>query len=98
MFKPHELAHIKYKGETDQRVVIPTYVPSTNMKAIDVTALSDDERDALQILLRGYDEYYKACAKNIFSFEDWMSHVTGETNLPEVSWRTFRLENTEKID
>jgi len=104
MFKPYELVQIKYQHKNDDssttRVIIPTFVPSAAMKAIDVTRLSEEERLELQGLLRDYAAYFEAAVKRVFSFEDWISHTTGlsEDAIPEVKWRTFLLENTERID
>lgn len=100
MFKAHEIAHIKYKDEDKERVIIPTFVPSPSIKAIDVTDLSEEERTDLQGLLREYAEYFESRSRQLFSFEDWISHTTGlsESAIPEVKWRTFLLDRTKKID
>ena len=100
MFKTYEITHIKYKDEDTERVIIPTFVPSPSIKAIDVTELSESEQVELQGLLREYADYYEARHRQIFSFEDWVSHTTGlsEGTIPEVKWRTFLLDRTKQID
>lgn len=104
MIKLHEKTHIRYVhkdgGETTERVIFPTFVPSTAMKAVDVTDLSENEQDALQDLLKNYATYFENATRRVFSFEDWISHTTGFAThqLPEVKWRTFLLENVDVIE
>lgn len=102
--KPYEIVKIQYtkmdSDETTERTIIPTFVPSDAMKAIDVSGLAEDERSELLGLLQEYSDYYQLAAKRIYSFEDWISHTTGlsEDARPTVKWRTFLLSNTEFID
>lgn len=98
-----ELTKVRYtrKGESEStnRVIIPTFVPLPNMKALDVTDLSPEEQQDMESLYQEYSEYYTAGAKTLFSFEDWLSHTQGEAALSEnLKWRTFVLENTEILD
>lgn len=106
--KANELTHIQYekatnygggrKGELTERFVIPTFVPQPNIKALDVTSLTEEERTELQELYAEYTEYYKQAVSTLFTFEDWISHSRGDEPAPEVKWRTFKLENVEELD
>ncbi len=106
--KSNELTHIQYekatdlgsgsKGEITERYVIPTFVPQPNMKALDVTELTEAEREEMAALFSEYSEYYKQQAKNIFTFEDWLSHTRGDDTDVEIKWRTFRMANVEVLD
>ena len=78
------------------RVIIPVFVPSTkhrNVKAIDVTDLSQEEQKELERLIQSYDEYLKEQQKRLFSFEDFVSHTTGKDVSPR--WRTFKPEQLQ---
>lgn len=106
--KPHTLAHIQYekatniggdKGELTERCVIPTFIPDPNMKALDVTNLSEEDRQHVESLYQEYTEYYTQMLSTLFSFEDWVSHTRGEEEIPaELKWRTFKLDNVKKLD
>lgn len=104
--KANELTHIQYekatdlggtKGEITERYVIPTFVPHPNIKAIDVTDLSDDERTKVQELYAEYTQYYKQAVSSLFTFEDWVSHTQGEDVNVQVKWRTFRTDNVKVL-
>ncbi len=103
MLKQSTLAQIRYTkkstGEVTERTVIPTFVPLPNIKAIDVTDMEASGRQYMAELYGEYTEYYKAAAKTLFTFEDWLSHTQGETAIADsLKWRTFVLENTEVLD
>lgn len=97
-----ELRNIRYtKKDTEEvtdRVIIPTFIPLPNMKALDVTSLPAEEQQELAELYAEYQEYYEQAAKRIFNFEDWLTHTRGEDAKFELKWRTFVLENTENLD
>lgn len=89
----------KSSGEVTERMVIPTFVPLPNIKALDVTGLPPEKQAVLQSLYSDYVDYYQTAAKALFSFEDWLAHTQGEAILTEdLKWRTFALENTEVLD
>ena len=104
MFETYEIAHIRYTSkdgsDVSDRVIIPTFIPTPSIKAIDVTEMSDEERVETQELLRDYAAYFETAVKRVFSFEDWISHTTGlsEGATPEVKWRTFLTDNIERLD
>lgn len=101
--KANELTHIKYtkttttgevvQEEATERYIIPTFVPLPNIKAIDVTDLSEDERAEMIKLYDEYTQYYQRVVSTLFTFEDWLSHTGNEEVKPGVKWRTFRLNN-----
>lgn len=86
-----QLNNITYKSaskeEITERVIIPTFVPSDNVKAIDVTDLPGNERVALLDMVNQYNEYKKTFMSNMFSFEQWAEQTHGVT--PSPKWRTF---------
>jgi hypothetical protein len=95
----HEITSIKYTkestGETTSRVIIPTFIPKPNVKAIDVTDVDHEGRMALLQQLKEYGKYVQAHHKAMFSFEDWAEHTCSQE--VSVKWRTFKIENTEII-
>ena len=104
--KANEVVHFNYtrstnaggsKGEITERYVIPTFVPTiSNIRALDVTDLSEDQRAALLALWNQYQEYYQTAVSLIFDFETWIEHSTNEQ--VEVKWRTFKPDNIDLLD
>ena len=64
-----EITSVRYTkkdtGEVTDRVIIPTFVPLPNMKALDVTDLTPEVRTQLATLYEEYTEYYETAAKNL---------------------------------
>jgi isopentenyldiphosphate isomerase len=91
MISEGQLNSITYKSaskeEITERVIIPAFVPSNNIKAIDVTDLPGDERVALLDWVNQYAEYKKNFLKTMFNFEDWVEQTQGVKVEPK--WRTF---------
>jgi hypothetical protein len=104
--KQNKITHIKYtratnlgggeSGDITERYIIPTFIPQDNIKAIDVTSLSEEERDELQKLWNDYQSYYQNAVASLFDFDTWVEHSTGKS--VEAKWRTFKKENTEILD
>lgn len=99
----HKAVNIKYTkivggsgqlnrlNESD-RTIIPTILPVSTVKALDVTGLSEDEIATFEKQLKEYSEYHNAVVNTIFSFDDWLEltyHKTG------VKWRTFHQDGID---
>jgi hypothetical protein len=80
--------------ETTDRTIIPTAVPG-NIKALDVTDLSEEKREQIADYYVEYADYISGVMKTAFSFEDWLSHTKGIDFTPK--WRSFRPEQTKII-
>ena len=100
------ILHIEYerstdiggqKGEITERYVIPTFTPPSNMKAIDVSNLTEVERQKMLDLANEYNEYRDHVMATVFSFNDWLEMTKGDTTTPIV-WRTFKPENMKVLD
>lgn len=104
--KQNQILHIEYtratnlgggeEGDVTERYIIPTFIPQENIKALDVTDLTEPERAKVQTLWEQYQEYYRAAAATLFDFETWVEHTTTETVT--TKWRTFKKENTKILD
>jgi len=105
MLKEGEIQNIRYtkanadsgtmdRFEVTERVIIPTFIPKPNIKAIDVTDLSEEDRIQLQDMLKEYNQYVKDCSKTTFSFDKWAEH-SKNTDISNVKYRTFKLDSTE---
>lgn len=104
MIKENTLANVSYQkvetrgnqvihGEHTHRVVLPTYVPQPkhmNVKAIDVTGLSAEDRETVLNAWNSYQEYLTEQRKSLFAFEQFVEQTGG--TLPELKWRTFKME------
>ena len=76
------------------RSVIMTSSPG-NIRAIDVTELSDDRKQEISELYEEYTVYFNNHMKSAFSFENWLSHSKGIDFTPK--WRTFKPDQTKII-
>lgn len=82
-----------------ERVIIPTRVPGTkdfNVKALDVTSLSVEERNKLEATWSEYQEYVQAQMKTLFTFEDFVHH-TATDETPTIKWRTFKIDKLTMV-
>lgn len=101
MLKERIIQNIEYTKksgndkEITQRAIIPTFIPKANIKAIDVTNLSDQDRDDMLQLFNEYFEYVTSQATTVFSFEDWVEH--SKQIYIEPKWRTFKQQNTKTV-
>lgn len=84
-------------GEVTERAIVPTNIPSENVKALDVTDLSANDREQMKNLYEEYQKYYKQQVSTIFNFEDWLTHTGHDRDVPNIKWRTFRKQNIEII-
>lgn len=93
--KLYNVHYTSKSGETSDRTIIPTFVPAvtTNVKAIDVSHLSADEREELRQLLEQYSEYKQNYIAGMFKLETWLEHTTGKQF--ELKFRTFVQENLQ---
>ena len=99
----HKAVDIKYtkmvggSGELNRlnesdRTIIPTILPTSTVKALDVTGLSKDDVAVLETRLKEYSDYYNAVANTIFSFDDWLELTYHQTG---VKWRTFHQDGID---
>lgn len=93
MTQSKRIRYTKANGEITERTIIQTSKPTDLIKAIDVTDLDSDQIKKLETLYDEYQDYVDLMRRNIYSFEDWVDHVTNE-NAP-VKWRTFKANNIE---
>ena len=101
MIEENTLVEVSYTKltETTERVILPTYVPQPkhrNVKALDVTALSEEERETVLTAWNDYQEYLANQRKTLFAFEQFVEMTEGKA-LPELKWRTFKPEQLEEI-
>ena len=84
------IANVVYKkasGEVTARTIIPTSVPASVVRAIDVSEMAPADRLELAQKHAEYRTYVDTFTRQLFSFADWMEHAYGVT--PELKWRSF---------
>ncbi len=83
--------------EDTNRAIIPTRVPKpqTNVKALDVTSLSDSERKAMILAWEQYGEYIGNAMRTLFTFEDFIAHQG--ILVSDIKWRTFKSNQLEEL-
>lgn len=103
----NKVTHIQYEkltkdgstGEITERYVIPTFVPLPNVKALDVTDLSEDERAYVEETYAEYSEYVATQMKTIATFENWLEQSRQDVDTPsKIKWRTFRTSNIQLLE
>jgi len=80
-------------GEFTYRTILPTYVPQPkhmNVKALDVTDLSPEERENVLSAWKEYQEYLEEQRKTLFAFDEFVEQKDG--TLPDLKWRTFKMD------
>lgn len=91
--KEREIYKIEYvdsKEKHSERTIIPTMVPSSNIKAIDVSDMTEEETNEICQYFTEYTNYVDIQNKNIYTFEDFISHTKGKD--VNIKWRTFNKE------
>ena len=83
----HHVEYTDTHGNTSTRWVIPVRVPESIVTCIDVDELDEDQVAELEQLVSEYTEYRTNLAKQMFTFEDFVSHTTNQT--PLLKWRSF---------
>lgn len=101
--KLHQLVRVKYNKTTQtpnttERTIIATYIPTpkvANVKALDVTDMSEGDQQTVESTLQEYATYLETQQNTIFSFENFAAHVG--TTLPNLKWRTFKPDQLEEL-
>lgn len=90
---------INIKHETTERVIIPTRVPKPPLvKALDVTHLSEKEREQLEKSWKEYSEYVTDQMRTLFTFEDFVDHTNTEQQPHDnIKWRSFNPSLLEVV-
>jgi len=91
----NEVSYIKLQnGDVSERFIIPTNIPKDYIDAIDVTSLSDTERDEIQKAYLDYLDYVKLFNKNMFNFSSWLEHTGKQI---EIKYRRFKTDQLTVI-
>lgn len=92
--------YTKSDNSSTNRYILPTSVP-TNVKAIDVTDLSEEERNQAQNAAQEYAAYVLEQTKELLSFEEFLEEKRDENCdldvLLQPKWRTFKPEGLEVL-
>jgi len=88
--------HSMSKDETTFRTIIPTALPTENVKGIDVTDLSPEEQQEMCQLTNEYSEYWRNKYATIFDFATWVEHTKNKQIQPK--YRTFKPANLKVVD
>ena len=91
----HTVQRVSYKNSKDElsdREIIPHNVPSTNIKALDVSALDDNKREIMVNMLKDYALYTENHMKTAFSFDNWLDQAQPDIIKDDIKWRTFKID------
>jgi hypothetical protein len=88
----------KADGTVTLRSIVPMTDAPKNVRAIDVTALSNDQVDALMLKQTEYRAYCQHFMAGMYDFETWFEHTQGtklDKTLNEI--RSFTVTNIKQI-
>ena len=96
--KANKLNTITYLKESIGEVTTRTIVPTSDstIRAIDVTDLSAEDRQAFLDDWTEYQEYLEALRQTTFSYEEWYEHTRGRET--SVKWRRFFVDSLEVVE
>jgi len=93
------LATIEYTSESTNevthRTIVPVSVPSSTVRAIDVSELSEQDQQELAGLVAEYKEYVDQHFNKMFKFEDWAEHSKQIYISPK--WRSFKVSGIKGV-
>jgi hypothetical protein len=100
MIQEGTIVNVRYdnvnKDEVTYRTIVPTSVPATVVRAIDVSELSQSELQTLTDQLAEYNAYKKQYFSMMLSFEDFVEQSTNKR--PTVKWRAFTPSQLHVLD
>lgn len=84
------------KNETKQRTVVPSFVPSDNIKALDVSDLEIVEREQVARLLQEYKKYQQQVLREFAdTFENYVEKRDESFDVAKIKWRTFKIDQIQ---
>jgi hypothetical protein len=93
--KAVRIGYTNAKGESSERWIVPTFVPLQNIKALDVSDLSEENRELMEQLVQEHLKYRDEHAKLALDFAEWVKQETGTAIEPK--YRTFKIDSI-KVD
>lgn len=83
------ITYVDSKGVTTHRTIIPVTIPADNIRALDVTGLSDEEINHLSDKLAEYKQYKSAIMQHMWTLEEFIKSTDDDGTLDTISWRSF---------
>jgi hypothetical protein len=85
----------KAENKVSERTIIPTHVPSRNVKALDVSHLTKEQQEKMVKLFEEWRQYYDLHCKQAYNFAEWVELTTHQHIDP--TFRTFCIENIQIV-
>jgi len=90
-----DIKYTKANGEKSDRKIISLNSIPKNLKAIDISDISQEDAEHLIEQYKNYNEYLENFDKTKMKFEDWYSMTNPNESLSTVKYRTFTVDNIE---
>ena len=95
-YTPVKIKYVKDSGEESTRTIIPTTNVPQNIRAMDLSGLSEERQKEIESALNEYQQYVNLHLSKMFSINEW-AEQTG-TQIDDILWRTFKLKNTTVVE
>jgi hypothetical protein len=93
--QPACIVYQKDGSEPEERLVVPTYIPYPNVRAVSLDGLEIEEAEEMVELVREYQEYYASHIAQAFNFESWAEQTKNKAIAPK--WRAFKMANIKDV-
>lgn len=97
--KAGTVSNIKYhKSEDDitNRAILTLSTPETVVKALDISELTDKERESLLKGYTSYQDYMVVARKQLFTLEQFLESA-GKFDVTKLKYRSFTPAKIEEV-
>lgn len=84
------------EGKT-KKLIIPTSLPSFQIVYIDVSELSEDNRESALDAAKAYNEYAERYMTNMFSFDDFLNHIDHPASSLSIEVKVTTMDLIDKV-
>ena len=90
---PIEIEYTNIQGENSTRTILPNCTPTSNVSALDISALSDCDANKLQVIFEEYQQYRDLQLSVIFTLEDFIDQQYPNDTKFDYKWRSFKWDS-----
>ena len=97
----YTIEYIDSKGKESTREILTLTEVPKNLNALDLSTLTETEKQTLIDYQNSYNEYVTQYLANMASFDNWLSMTTNEQTLEEVKklthFKKFTVSNIKSV-
>lgn len=95
--KQAKIRYTKKVNDVTERDIIPTHIPKAFLSALDISGLSDSDREQLQEAYDEYRAYYELQQKLILNFGEYLERAGKDIDPKSIKYRNFSLDKLEEL-